>query len=92
MAVEYNLPGVEGLRLTPQVLAGIFAGRITKWNDPRIASLNAGVTLPGDDILVVHRSDGSGTTFVFTDYLAAVSQSWLRLGEHPRCAPYRSRL
>ena len=77
VAVAYNLPGLNApLKLSGDVVADIFAGRITKWNDPRITSLNAGVTLPGDDILVVHRSDGSGTTFVFTDYLAAVSQSW----------------
>jgi phosphate transport system substrate-binding protein len=77
VAVTYNLPALSApLKLSGDVLADVFAGRITKWNDPRIASLNAGVSLPGDDILVVHRSDGSGTTFVFTDYLAAVSPSW----------------
>jgi phosphate transport system substrate-binding protein len=77
VAVTYNLPGVAtGLRLSGPVLADIFAGRITKWNDAKIASLNPGVKLPNSDILVVHRSDGSGTTFVFTDYLATVSPAW----------------
>lgn len=77
VAVTYNLPALSApLKLSGDILADIFSGKITKWNDPRIASLNAGVALPGDDILVVHRSDGSGTTFVFTDYLAAVSPSW----------------
>jgi phosphate transport system substrate-binding protein len=77
VAVAYNLPGLAApLKLSGDLVADIFAGRIKKWNDPRIAAVNAGVTLPGDDILVVHRSDGSGTTFVFTDYLAAVSPTW----------------
>ena len=77
VAVAYNLPGLAApLKLSGDVVADIFAGRITKWNDPRIAATNPGVSLPGDDILVVHRSDGSGTTFVFTDYLSAVSPSW----------------
>ena len=77
VAVTYNLPQMTApLKLTGDVLADIFAGRITKWNAPRIASLNPGVSLPADDILVVHRSDGSGTTYVFTDYLTAVSPSW----------------
>ena len=76
-AVIYNLPGVAtGLKLSPDVLADIFLGKITKWNDPRIAALNPGVKLPATDILVVHRSDGSGTTYVFTDYLTAVSNAW----------------
>ena len=77
VVVTYNLPGVTTpLKLSGAVVADIFARRITKWNDPKIASLNAGVTLPATDILVVHRSDGSGTTFVFTDYLTAVSPAW----------------
>jgi len=77
VVVTYNLPGLEPtLKLSGELVADIFAGRIRKWNDPRIASLNAGVSLPGDDIIVVHRSDGSGTTFVFTDYLTSVSPSW----------------
>jgi phosphate transport system substrate-binding protein len=73
VAVEYNLPGVDGLRLTPQALAGVFAGRITKWNDPAIKAENPNAALPGSGIQVVHRSDGSGTTQVFTDYLKAVA-------------------
>lgn len=73
VAVEYNLPGIDDLRLTPQVLAGIFAGRITRWNDPAIAAENPDASLPGAGIQVVHRSDGSGTTQVFTDYLRAVA-------------------
>jgi phosphate transport system substrate-binding protein len=76
-AIIYNLPGVaSGLKLTPDVLADIFLGRITKWNDPRIVALNPGVKLPATDLLVVHRSDGSGTTYVFTDYLTNVSSAW----------------
>lgn len=75
--VTYNLPGVTAeLKLTPEVLAGMFLGKITRWNDPQIASINPGVNLPASDITVVHRSDGSGTTFVFTDYLSKVSQEW----------------
>ena len=77
VAVIYNLPGVAaGLRLTGDVIAAIYHGQITRWNDPRIASLNPGSSLPATDILVVHRSDGSGTTFVFSDYLASVSPAW----------------
>ena len=73
VAVEYNLAGVEDLRLAPEVLAGIFAGRITRWNDPAIKADNPRASLPGSGIQVVHRSDGSGTTQVFTDYLKAVA-------------------
>jgi phosphate transport system substrate-binding protein len=77
VVVIYNLPGVPaGLKLTGDALAAIYQGQITKWNDPRIASLNPGTTLPATDILVVHRSDGSGTTYVFSDYLASVSSAW----------------
>lgn len=77
VAVTYNLPAVSTqLKLTGEVVADIFAGKITKWNDGRIAALNSGVKLPATDILVVHRSDGSGTTFVFTDYLTTVSKTW----------------
>jgi phosphate ABC transporter phosphate-binding protein len=71
----YNLP-VEGLKLTGPILADIFLGKITKWNDPQIQSINPDLTLPAEDIVVVHRSDGSGTTFVWTDYLSNVSQAW----------------
>lgn len=77
VAITYNLPGVaSGLKLSPEIVADIFMGRITKWNDPRIATLNPGMTLPATDLLVIHRSDGSGTTFIFTDYLTAVSSRW----------------
>ncbi len=73
----YNIPGVSApLKFTPDALAGIFLGTITKWNDPAIASANAGVRLPATDIVVVHRSDGSGTTYVWTDYLSKVSATW----------------
>ncbi|HLZ93539.1 MAG TPA: phosphate ABC transporter substrate-binding protein PstS [Candidatus Acidoferrum sp.] len=73
----YNIPGVSAaLNFTPEALAGIFLGKITKWNDPAITSMNKGVNLPGNDIVVVHRSDGSGTTYIWTDYLSKVSQEW----------------
>jgi len=73
----YNIPGVtQELRFTPAALAGIFLGKITKWNDPEIAKANQGVNLPGNDIVVVHRSDGSGTTYIWTDYLSKVSEEW----------------
>ena len=79
VVLTYNLPGVtEPLKLTPDVISDIYLGRIVKWNDARIASLNPGVQLPNADIVVVHRSDGSGTSFVFTDYLSAVSPDWAR--------------
>ncbi len=75
--ITYNLPGVSTeLKLTPETVAGIFLGSIKKWNDPQIASSNPGVNLPGSDITVIRRSDGSGTTFVFTDYLSKVSPEW----------------
>ena len=73
----YNIPGIEAtLNFTPEALAGIFLGKVTKWNDPLIAGPNKGVNLPANDIVVVHRSDGSGTTYVFTDYLSKVSDEW----------------
>jgi phosphate transport system substrate-binding protein len=73
----YNIPGVTAeLKFTPEALAGIFLGKVTKWNDPSIASVNPGVKLPKDDIIVVHRSDGSGTTYIWTDYLSKVSSDW----------------
>jgi len=80
----YNLDGVTTkLKFTPGALGGIFAGTITRWNDPAITSANAGVNLPATDITVVHRSDGSGTTNVFTDYLTKVSPVWVdTLGEN----------
>jgi phosphate transport system substrate-binding protein len=73
----YNVPGVSApLNFTPEALAGIFLGRVTKWNDPLIAGANKGVNLPNKDIVVVHRSDGSGTTYIWTDYLSKVSDDW----------------
>ena len=79
VAVTYNLPELRApLRLSPEVLADVFLGRVRRWDDPRLAALNPGVPLPASDILVVHRGDGSGTTFIFSDYLATVSPAWLR--------------
>ncbi len=78
-AMSYNLPNVaQPIKLTGPVIADIFLGKIKKWNDPRIAQLNSGVSLPASDIIVVHRSDGSGTTYVFSDYMSAVSPEWAR--------------
>jgi phosphate transport system substrate-binding protein len=76
VAMAYNLPGVDKLRLDGQALADIYLGRVTKWNDPEIAALNSGVSLPSKAITVVHRSDGSGTSYIFTDYLGHVSTVW----------------
>ncbi|HYH81192.1 MAG TPA: phosphate ABC transporter substrate-binding protein PstS [Longimicrobium sp.] len=77
VAVAYNLPGLrQPLKLDGPTLAALFMGRVKRWNDPRIAALNPGVALPARDVLPVTRSDGSGTTYVFTDYLAAVSPEW----------------
>jgi phosphate transport system substrate-binding protein len=74
---SYNVPGVAAeLKFTPEALAGIFLGKVAKWNDPAIASPNPGVKLPAEDIVVVHRSDGSGTTYIWTDYLSKVSDEW----------------
>lgn len=79
VAVAYNLPGFQGeLRLSGPVIAEIFLGKLKKWNDPKIVALNPGATMPATDILVVHRSDGSGTTYVFSDYLSAISPEWAR--------------
>ena len=73
----YSIPGVTAeLNFTQEALAGIFLGTVKKWNDPAIAKANPGVKLPGDDIVVVHRSDGSGTTFIWTDFLSKVSPEW----------------
>jgi phosphate transport system substrate-binding protein len=73
----YNIPGVTGeVKFTPEALAGIFLGKISKWNDKAITSANPGVNFPDKDIIVVHRSDGSGTTFIWTDYLSKVSPEW----------------
>lgn len=77
VVVTYNVPGVgKGLKLTPEVLAGIFMGEIVKWNDQKIAAANAGTNLPNQQIIVAHRSDGSGTTYIFTDFLAKVNKPW----------------
>ena len=76
VVLAYNLPGITELNLSGDVVADIFAGKITHWNDARIQGLNPGTTLPNADIIPVFRSDGSGTTFVFTDYLSKVSESW----------------
>lgn len=79
VVITYNVADLpQALKLTGETIADIFLGRITKWNDPRIATLNAGAKLPASDILVVHRSDGSGTTFIFSNYLAAVNPTWAR--------------
>jgi phosphate transport system substrate-binding protein len=73
----YNVEGVTTpLNFTPDALAGIFLGKVTKWNDPAITSVNKGANLPAADILVVHRSDGSGTSYIWTDYLSKVSEEW----------------
>lgn len=77
VVITYNVPGVSSpLKLTSKAIADIFSGKITKWSDARITSLNPGVRLPSSDILVVHRSDGSGTTYIFTDYLSKSVPAW----------------
>ena len=74
---SYNIPGVSAeLKFTPEALAAIFLGKASKWNDPAISGPNPGVKLPAEDIVVVHRSDGSGTTYIWTDYLSKVSEEW----------------
>ncbi len=74
--VAYNLSGNPALKFDADTIAGIFLGQIKKWNDPKITALNAGVTLPDQEIVVVHRSDGSGTTYIWTDYLSKISPEW----------------
>ncbi len=76
VVITYNLPGSPTLKLDGETIADIFLGKITKWNDPKIAALNQGAQLPTADIVVVHRSDGSGTTYIFTDFLSKVSPEW----------------
>jgi phosphate transport system substrate-binding protein len=71
-----NLPGNPSLKFDGDTIAGIYLGQIKKWNDPKLTALNPGVELPDQDIVVVHRSDGSGTTFIFTDYLSKISPEW----------------
>jgi phosphate transport system substrate-binding protein len=77
VALSYNLPTVSELKLTPEVLSNIFLGKIKTWNDAAIKQLNPNTTLPNLNIVTVHRSDGSGTTFIFSDYLSKVSAAWL---------------
>ncbi len=76
VVITYNLPGNPPLRFTPDVIADIFLGKIRKWNDRRLSEVNPGVKLPDTSITVVHRSDGSGTTFIFSDYLSKVGKEW----------------
>lgn len=76
VVVTYNLPGDPQLKMTPAILADIFLGKITSWNDARITAINSGVKLPNTKIMVVHRSDGSGTSFIFTNYLRKISKEW----------------
>src|SRR3989441_4412079 len=81
IVIAYNLSGVsQQLKFTPDVIADIFLGKVTKWNDARLAGVNPGTSLPATDIVVVHRSDGSGTSFGFTDYLSKVSPEWRSKG------------
>src|SRR6266540_4263846 len=76
VVITYNLDGNPPLKLDGETIANIFLGKIKKWNDPKIAASNPGATLPDKEIVVVHRSDGSGTTFIFTDYLSKISGEW----------------
>src|SRR5205807_2030651 len=76
VAISYNLDGNPALKLDGETIADIFLGKIKKWNDAKIAASNSGAKLPDQEIVVVHRSDGSGTTFIFTDYLSKVSAEW----------------
>jgi len=76
VVMTYNLPGNPSLKLDGDTIAGIYLGQIKKWNDPKLTALNPGTKLPDQDIVVVHRSDGSGTTFIFTDYVSKVSSEW----------------
>lgn len=77
VTMTYNIPGIgTGLKLTPAVISGIYLGKITKWNDPAIVAVNPGLNLPDMGIVVAHRSDGSGTTAIFTNYLSSVSEDW----------------
>jgi phosphate transport system substrate-binding protein len=76
VVIAYNLPGVKGLQLTPALLEGIFLGTIKTWNDPQITAVNPEITMPAMDITVVYRSDGSGTTYIFSDYMSKVSAVW----------------
>ena len=82
VVLTYNLPGIDDLKLDGPTIADIYLGRITRWNDPAISALNPGLKLPDTDLAVVHRSDGSGTSYIFTDYLSKVSTFWkLKVGK-----------
>ena len=83
VSIAYNVKGVDKLQLDGPTLANIFLGHIKKWNDPALAALNSGANLPGESINVVHRSDGSGTTYHFTDYLSKVSSEWQSTTKSP---------
>jgi len=76
VVIAYNLPGVDGLKLNPELLENIFLGKITKWNDPKIKAVNNNLNLPDLKITVVYRSDGSGTTYIFSDYMSKISKLW----------------
>lgn len=77
VVLSYNVPGIStGLKLTPEAISGIYLGDVKKWNDAKIASANPGMKLPGTEVQVIHRTDSSGTTFIFTDYLSKVSPEW----------------
>lgn len=76
VVIAYNLPGVDNLKVTPEILEGVFLGSISKWNDPKIKAVNSGVNLPDMNISVVYRSDGSGTTYIFSDYMTKISKLW----------------
>ena len=76
VVIAYNLPGVDGLKLSNELLEKIFMGEITKWNDPAIKANNEGLNLPELDITFIHRSDGSGTTHIFSDYMTKISAKW----------------
>src|SRR6476620_8305031 len=76
VVMTYNISGNPAVKFDGETIAGIFLGKITKWNDSKLTALNPGVKLPDQDIVVVHRSDGSGTTFIFTDYLSKISSEW----------------
>jgi len=78
VVIIYNLPGVKDLKFSPEAVAGIFLGKITKWNDPLLKKDNPSANLPSSDIVVVHRAEGSGTSFCFTDYLSKVSPEWMK--------------
>jgi len=83
----FNVKGVKDLKLAPDVLAAIYLGKITSWNDPRIAKDNPGVNLPNEPVFIVHRAEASGTTFIFTDYLSKVSSDWLNTVGKGAAAP-----